>query len=126
MAHSVEPAQVRRGDLVVAVQRSRTAFVGKSSEETVRVTLGVATSVSRDGRVHKWATPMFSSQDDPSPKRFDTSEWTWVPKEKVSISEVLKQYRSHVWEHSDSEMVRPYDSFDEVKSVLRECRTPSA
>lgn len=120
-----DAAQVRRGDLVIATRHSRTTFVQGPGENRIEITLGVATSVSRDGRIHKWATPMFSDQADPESRRFDSQEWTWVPREKVNMKTVLARYREHIWENSSGGMIRPYESLDEVKALLRQCRTVS-
>lgn len=118
---SINPSQPRRGDLVVLAKRSTTSYVHGPNEEQVRVELGVATSVSRDGRVKAWASPGFGDQTSPDsrPLRPGDGEVSWVSQDRVDVPVVLSDYRQRRYPGTDSDMVMPLESLEQTKALLR-------
>lgn len=116
---------VRRGDLVIHTARTRAAMIDGPTQEHVSITLGVATSVSRDGQVKQWANPFTRTDTDPKPGRFDgkPGQWTWVGKDRVDVATVMAAYRERTYATtvpgSTSQMVCPFPDMDSVKVLLR-------
>lgn len=113
------PTKPKRGDLIVLAETSRTAMIGAAREPHTTVRLGVITSVSRDGIPQKWRTPSFQGAE-PRDERIPRGDVHLVTKDRVHVDAVLQGYAAHTW--PDSTMVRPFDTLNEAKALLREHR----
>lgn len=116
-------AHVQRGDLIVLSRTVRTPFAEGTATSAVQVTLGVATSVSRDGQVKKWDSPDYSSSE-PRSMRFPDdpgTSWQYVSKDRVSVESVMAEYRQHVWTTTGytGDQIRHYDDVEDVKALMR-------
>lgn len=119
--------RARRGDLAVIVSRTATAMVQGRSHESVRVTLGRVSSVTRTGLVKRYEAAMFASADDREQKVQPREQILVVSADDVDVEAILAQYRKHTWKAtgvSDSDMIRPYESMDEARDAIKTWRYP--
>jgi hypothetical protein len=109
----------KRGDLIAIRTERHDYVVGKETEMTITVEIGVVTSVTRDGVVKAAVVPYgpeSNGQVDltrPNHRR----SISIVPQDKIDVRDALATYRQHTWPGHRS--TQPYASLDEARAALR-------
>lgn len=117
--------RARRGDLAVVVSRTMTSVVHGQSYEKSRITLGRVSSVTRAGLVKRYETATFADADDREQGVQPRERVLIVSADTVDVEAVLTQYRKRTWRATggtDSDMIRPYESMDDVRDAIKLCR----
>lgn len=128
-SRSASPVKTRRGDLAVITSASRSAFVQGEAQESVRVTLGRVSGVSREGKVLRYKEATFADGEEREVKVGARERVQTVSAALVDIEAVLADYRAHTWRAtsgSDSDMIRPYSSLEDLRKVIRGHRYPQS
>ena len=118
----VVTTRARRGDLAVVVSRTSTAVTRGESYESVRVTLGRVSSITRAGLVKRYETAMFADADDREQKVQPREQVLIVGADSVDVEAVLAQYRERTWQKTHGkggDMIRPYESLSEARNAIR-------
>lgn len=118
----VVTTRARRGDLAVVVSRTSTAVTRGESYESVRVTLGRVSSITRAGLVKRYETAMFADADDREQKVQSREQVLIVGADSVDVEAVLAQYRERTWQKTHGtggDMIRPYESLNEARNAIR-------
>ena len=112
--------KAKRGDLVVIVQNVRDYYTNGPVRTRTQVSAGKVTSVTREGVV-KTAMVPFSAESDGSwsRERSNNSRTLIVPKDQVDVESAINAYRQQRYPSTDSTMVRPLDSVDAMRELLR-------
>jgi hypothetical protein len=117
-----EPGEARRGDLLAIVQTSRDYVIGQESTERQRVSLAVATSVTRLGVVKAARTEYGSTLDLTRPD--SRRRVLVVPAETVDVPAVIAEYAGRRYRMAPhSSMVPPFDSVEECRAFVARFRT---
>lgn len=118
----VVSTRARRGDLAVVVSRTSTAVTRGKSYESVRVSLGRVSSITRAGLVKRYETAMFADADDREQKVQPREQVLIVGADSVDVEAVLAQYRERTWQKTHGtggDMIRPYESLNEARNAIR-------
>ena len=120
-------AKAKRGDLAVVVSRTRTEVTRGDSYEVFRATLGRVSSVTNDGIVKRYKSATTADSDLRERKVQPREQVLIVSHRTVDVDAALAQYRKHTWRDTggtDSDMIRPYESMDDVRNALKQFRYP--
>lgn len=101
--------QARRGDIAVLVH---------PHDGRTDITLGVVTSVTRDGTVKARDEPLFAGSA-PRPLRLLHARGDRVlivPAARIDVAAAMAAYRQHVYPGDD--MIRPFESEEEARVFL--------
>lgn len=99
----------RRGDITVLIH---------PHDWRTDITLGVVTSVTRDGMVKAWDEPMFTGSG-PRPLRLrpgGSDRVLIIPAGRIDVGRAMAAYREHVYPGGD--MIMPFGSEDELRRFL--------
>ena len=112
--------KAKRGDLVVIVQNVRDYYTNGPVRTRTQVSAGKVTSVTREGVVKTAMIPFDAESDGSwSKERSDSSRTLIVPKDQVDVESAIDAYRQQRYPSTDSTMVRPLDSVDAMRELLR-------
>lgn len=111
-----QPVKAKRGDLVVVVRKTSDFVLGRDSKPRTEVTIGVATSVSRDGIVKTYRGGII---DSGTPVGHD--QVLVVPASAIDVEAAYAAAREHSYPgHPDQAM--PFESVDEARQLLTQFR----
>lgn len=125
---STQQTKARRGDLCAVVTTTHSFVIGQGSTEQTTVRLALVSSVTRDGVV-KAFRPFWDQAGEPSsPITASPREQTLVlSADRIDVTAAITAYCARSWPtapHSTS--VRPCDSVDELRELLRPFLTAAA
>lgn len=121
--------QAKRGDLVVVQTHHRDYVLRGESREYDEFTVGVVTSVTRDGQVRMFRRAGNFDQGKDWRGQPDRGEELRpgsfvralvMPATKIAVNAALAVAACHVWDGHESQ-ARAYDSLEEVRAALRPC-----
>lgn len=121
----VPETKARRGDLVVITTRSQVSSVHGPAIDTTQIALGRVSGVTRKGLVTRYETPSYAGSDDREKKVQSRDQVQIVSADVVDVKAALAEYRKHTWRATagtGSDSVRPYDSLNEARAMLRRWR----
>jgi hypothetical protein len=112
-------ATVKRGDVAVVSEERSTYVLGSGASARTEVRLYLVTSVTRDGRV-KAVRALDSEAAHPVERLFGHPTVKTFPAEDVDLGALLAEAGAHKWPgHKDSSLLKPYDSVDEVRELVK-------
>lgn len=111
----------RRGDLVVIERVQRDYVIGRGSSECRRFEVYEVAGLFRDGRI-KTVRSLAWSDASPEPLArmvgFERSHV--IDARRIDKDAVVKAVQAHRWPgHEDSALIKPFDSLDEVKELIK-------
>jgi hypothetical protein len=119
----------KRGDLVVFEENHRDYVIGSDNREYATFTVGVVTSVTRDGHVKMWRRAGSFDQGKDwrgQPDRGEAAPTRMVRSYVMSATEIdvagaLATAACHVWitDTAHEDHAKPYDTLAEVKAALK-------
>ena len=122
-------AMAKRGDLVVVETHHRDYVRGEEPREYDKFTVGVVTSVTRDGQVKMYRRAGNFDQGKDWRGEPDRGEVLRpgsfvralvMPARMVSVSAALAVAACHVWDGPEDH-TRAYEALDDVRAALRPC-----
>lgn len=107
---------------MVLISSSRVAYAKGPDTSSERVEIGVVTGVAQDGTVKQWSSP-FMNDDETPPSRYlpkvGLSKVMIVHKEDIDVEGAVAAYRARRWPNTQSRAVRPLESVEQARVLLR-------
>lgn len=118
----------KRGDGVVFVRRTRDYVIGQPSTERDEITVGVVTSVTRDGRIKAYRDASHASV---APVKFEQSGNRYaasyvLPRDEVDMDGVADYCAARPWSHAPEHTGMPFHSLAEVRAELKQFKRKKA
>lgn len=114
--------QPKRGDLLVIEGTESTFYINKKSETRIRYDVMEIVGLFRDGRI-KTVRSLDFQTSEPLARVLacSTNNKTWViPAQRIDKDAAVSAIQAHRWPgHEDSPMIRPFESIDEVRALLK-------
>lgn len=115
-----------RGDGVVFVRTARDYVIGQPSTERLDITVGMVTSVTRDGKIKAYQCATWSTVVKLHKGSLEHSATQYVlPKSEIDVAGVLDYCANRPWSHSPEHKGMPFHSLEEVKAELRQFKKES-
>lgn len=114
----------KRGDGIVFVRNERVAMIGQPSYDRTTISVGLVTSVTREGAIKAYR---HSTYDQPEIKLHKHSlehgmQKYLLPKSDWDIGAVMDYCRDRPWAHSPEHTGAPFDSLDQLRAELKQFR----
>lgn len=107
--------KAKKGDLVVVEETSSSYVIGKGSEESTTVRVGVVTSTDRDGRVTGWSP----NADGSYPRKVDHRQKTYkLEAERVDVAAAIEAAAANPWPHKPEAKGKPFTSIAEARAAV--------
>jgi hypothetical protein len=120
--------KAKRGDLAAIVSTSRTYVIGEASTERTQVTLGIVSSITREGLI-KAVRPVWSGEgpsETSTPLRPHETALA-IPADGIDVEAAIQAYAARRYETAPhSTMVPPASSVEEMRALLAPFRRVAA
>lgn len=116
----------KRGDGVVFVRSARTYTIGEASREYQDITVGMVTSVTRDGQIKAFRHGAWGSVVKLGTSQQRHALAYVLPKDEIDVAGVLDYCANRPWSHAPEHKGMPFRSLDEVKAELRQFKNDAA
>lgn len=110
--------KAKRGDLAAIVETRTDYFIGQASKERTTITLGIVTSVTREGLIKALQVP-FSSDDHGARAPYHVTPYIQtllVPAAAVDVAGVMAAYRQHTY--AGHTQIEPFESVDAARAFV--------
>jgi hypothetical protein len=114
----------KRGDGVVFVRTVRDYVIGEPSRERLDITVGLVTSVTRDGKVKAYRHAGWRTDVKLHKGSLEHSATQYVlPANEVDMSAIMDYCANRPWNHAPQHLGAPFQTMDDVKTELRQFKT---
>ena len=116
------PVKAKRGGLAVLISRSGSTSLHGEDSVASRISLARVSGVTRAGLVTRYKEALFAEGAETEYPVERGTQVQIVGAGTVDVEAVLAEFRKRTWRAttgSDSDMLRPYESLDDVRSLVK-------
>lgn len=111
----------RRGDGIVFVRSERTNVIGEPGRDRLDITVGLVTSVTRDGKVKAYRHASWCTDVKLHNGSLEHRATQYVlPAATMDMVAVMDYCANRPWSHAPEHLGAPFQSLDDVKTELRQ------